>query len=120
LAVAIQGNHGLFEATGSAVLGIFFPEFSDADLWRSRSISLMKNEIVAQILPDGFHVEGVMGYHIVALQLFGKVARLAQIQGLSAAFPSWYANLLYCPCIHQGLLAFLNLLGVVISFIIIF
>lgn len=84
-----RDNHGLYEAEGSASLGILFPEFKKAELWRDRSFDLLHEEIKKELRPDGLQMENVMSYQMACLRIFTDSAMLAQKNGFNP-FPQWY------------------------------
>ena len=84
-----RDNHGLYEAEGSASLGILFPEFKSAKLWRDRSFDLLQEEIKKELRPDGLQVENVMSYQMGCLRIFTDSYMLAKKNKLNA-FPPWY------------------------------
>ena len=84
-----QDNHGLFEAEGAAAVGVLFPELSSAELWRSRSFGLLREQMEVQVRPDGMHHEGILSYHLSALRIFTDTPVLAEANG-RGAFPIWY------------------------------
>lgn len=59
----INNNHLLAEAVGLTFVGIMFPEFKDAQTWRTEGIKILEKELNAQIVPDGFTWEQSTGYH---------------------------------------------------------
>lgn len=85
-----RDNHGLYEAEGSASLGILFPEFKSAKLWRDRSFDLLKEEIKTELRPDGLQVENVLSYQMGCLRIFTDSYMLAKKNELANAFPKWY------------------------------
>jgi len=91
-----KDNHGLFEAEGSAALGIFYTEFVAAPAWRQRSFAVLEREIQAQIHPDGYHIEGVFGYHTSVLRLLTEPPLVAQDNGIEVRHFStrWVLQLL--------------------------
>lgn len=83
-----RDNHGLFEAEGAAFLGVLFPEFSDAAVWRANAFALLKDQLEVQVRPDGLQLENVMNYQISAIRIFTDTPLLADANGIHA-FPEW-------------------------------
>ncbi len=59
----INNNHLIAEAAGLALMGVMFPEFKEADIWKMKGITLLEKELSSQILPDGVTWEQSVGYH---------------------------------------------------------
>lgn len=87
-----KDNHGLFEAEGSAALGIFFTEFLDAAEWRRASFAVLEREIEAQIYPDGYHIEAVFGYHTSVIRLLTEPPLIAKDNGIEAVDDSYWVK----------------------------
>lgn len=83
-------NWALFEASGLATIAIFFPEFKDAENWRSEAINRFVKEIDIQVLPDGYQKELSMTYHVNAISDFLGVYEFAVLNGVTDAFPASY------------------------------
>lgn len=67
-------NHLLLEAKALAMLGLLFPEFKEAETWQRRGLTLLYEQIEAQVGPDGVHREYSAHYQRVVggelLELF--------------------------------------------------
>lgn len=59
----LNNNHLIAEATGLTMMGILFPEFSEAPKWVKKGLTVLERELEKQILPDGFTWEYSTGYH---------------------------------------------------------
>jgi heparan-sulfate lyase len=84
-----RDNHGLYEAEGTACLGVIFKEFYQAEHWRKRAFELLEKEIVKQVRPDGFQVENVLSYQMASLRMFSDSMLIALRNGFPE-FPKWY------------------------------
>jgi len=85
-------NWGLMEAEGMAFIAMMFPEFKDAEAWRTEGFRRLNNEIDIQVYPDGQQRELAMGYHIGCIRWFFRTYELARLNNLENAFPSSYLN----------------------------
>ncbi len=65
LELHVPNNHLLLEAKALALLGILFPEFKEADTWRTRGLRLLETQVRAQVCADGVHGERTTLYHRV-------------------------------------------------------
>ena len=78
---ARTGNWVLAEARGLAELGIMFPEFKEAETWRTDAFKRLRRELDVQVLPDGVHMERTPGYHGMSLSCFMRPVQLALLNG---------------------------------------
>lgn len=85
-----NSNWGLMEAEGMAFIAITFPEFRDADTWRTEAIRRLNREIDIQVYLDGHQRELAMGYHVGCIRWFIRTWELCQLNGLDNAFPASY------------------------------
>ncbi len=74
-----RGNWLTMEANGMGHVGILFPEFRRAKVWRETAIARLYRELEGQVYPDGVQIELTTGYHYVALRNFLGLAQLAQL-----------------------------------------
>jgi hypothetical protein len=58
----LNNNHLIAEAAGLVIVGILFPEFSEAHRWVKKGLTIIEREIEKQILRDGFTWEYSTGY----------------------------------------------------------
>lgn len=93
-----RSNWGLMEAEGMAFIAITFPEFKDAQKWKTEAIRRLNNEINIQVYPDGHQRELAMGYHIGCINWFYRTYELAQLNQLTDAFPDSYLETLEKMC----------------------
>jgi Heparinase II/III N-terminus/Heparinase II/III-like protein len=55
-------NHLLRESIGLAYVGVYFPEFKEADRWRETAFSRLAQELSMQFNRDGSHIEMATAY----------------------------------------------------------
>jgi hypothetical protein len=55
-------NHLLRESLGLAHVGVYFPEFKEAGLWRETALSRLAQELPRQFNRDGSHIEMATAY----------------------------------------------------------
>lgn len=85
-----KSNWGLMEAEGLAFIAITFPEFKNAEAWRTEAFRRLNNEIDIQVYADGHQRELAMGYHIGCIRWFLRTYELAKFNNLDTAFPGSY------------------------------
>ena len=85
-----RSNWGLMEAEGMAFIAITFPEFKDADKWKTEAIRRLNSEINLQVYPDGHQRELAMGYHLGCINWFLRTLELAKLNNIENAFPQSY------------------------------
>lgn len=84
------GNNWLaMEMNGLFHVGVLFPEFTEAALWRETATKRLYEEMNLQVYPDGAQVELATGYHGVSLHNFLGTLKLAELNGIS--LPGDYA-----------------------------
>ena len=83
-------NWGLMESEGMAFIAIIFPEFREAEKWKTVAISRLNEEIENQIYPDGYHCELTIGYHWGSIGWFSRTLDLARLNGMENSFPASY------------------------------
>ena len=85
-----RSNWALMEAEGMAFIAILFPEFKDAEKWKTEAISRLNKEIDNQVYPDGHQRELAIGYHVGCIGWFDRTLDLARMNGIEDAFPLSY------------------------------
>lgn len=93
-----KSNWGLMEAEGMAFISISFPEYKDAEKWRTEAFRRLNNEINLQVFPDGHQRELAMGYHLGCINWFLRTFELAKINGIENAFPQSYLETIEKMC----------------------
>jgi heparan-sulfate lyase len=83
-------NWALMEAEGLAFIAIIFPQFRDAEIWRTEAIRRLNVETTAQVYPDGLQRELSLGYHTGCISWFLRTYELAQLAGIKDVFPGEY------------------------------
>ncbi len=74
-------NWRLMEAEGLAFIGLTFPEFKRARVWRNLGIHCLDEELDAQVLPDGMQQELSFAYHGGCIEWFQRTAELVELNG---------------------------------------
>ena len=71
------------EMSGLYTVGALFPEFKNADDWRSFAASMLYEQEKEQFYPDGAQVELAPGYHALSTSSIVDVYKLARLNGYS-------------------------------------
>jgi len=71
-------NWGTMESNGLFSVGVLFPEFKEAETWRTTAINRLYGELDKQVYPDGMQIELTSGYHGVSLRNFLGPLQLAR------------------------------------------
>ncbi|MCB9853094.1 MAG: alginate lyase family protein [Phycisphaerales bacterium] len=79
---SIRNNHSLSEALGLATIGMLFPQFDRAAIWRNKGLSIFQGEAAYQIFDDGAYIQQSMNYHRLMLSDCLWTSRLADLHGL--------------------------------------
>lgn len=85
-----KSNWALMEAEGMAFIAIIFPEFKDAEKWKTEAIDRLNKEIDNQVYSDGHQRELAIGYHVGCIGWFGRTLDLARLNGMEDTFPDSY------------------------------
>jgi heparan-sulfate lyase len=93
-----RSNWGLMEAEGMAFIALTFPEFKEANKWRTEAFRRLNNEINLQIYPDGQQRELAMGYHLGCIEWFLRTYELAKMNGIENTFPESYLQKIQKMC----------------------
>ena len=91
-------NWGLMEAEGMAFIAITFPEFKEAEKWRTEAFRRLNNEIKLQVYSDGHQRELAMGYHLGCIRWFMRTYELAKLNNLDSAFPNTFLETIEKMC----------------------
>ncbi len=67
-AISTRTNHSIIEAAGIYMVGLCFPEFQKSELWHKQGKTILKQEILKQLYPDGSYIQHSMNYHRLMLQ----------------------------------------------------
>lgn len=74
--------------------GLLMPEFKNAGEWLNEGTAKITEQVEAQFLGDGVHVELTPGYHIEAVYACNKLYNMAQVNNKVGYFPTNYVGLL--------------------------
>lgn len=77
----LLGNHLLANAKALVIAGAFF-DGPEADRWLQRGITILRDQLKEQILPDGGHFELSTMYHCVVLEDLLDTLNVLQASGL--------------------------------------
>jgi len=75
-------NHYLSDLAGLIYLGVCFPEFKKAKIWRDYGIKELIREMQRQVYDDGMDFEASTCYHRLATELFFYPALLLNLNGV--------------------------------------
>lgn len=73
------GNWLAMEGAGLFYVGVLFPEFKEAAVWRDTAAGWIYAELDNQVYPDGVQIELASGYHHVSLNNFLLVYKIAKL-----------------------------------------
>ena len=79
--IAVRNNHAITETLTLYIVGLLFPWFPDAKLWKVKGKKWFEKEIEYQIAEDGTYLQFSMNYHRVVIQLLTWGIALAQRNG---------------------------------------
>ena len=77
-----DSNWGLMEAEGWLSSRFTFPEFKDAEKWRTEATRRLNSEINIQVYPDGHQRELAIGYHLGCIHWFIRTYELAKMNDM--------------------------------------
>jgi hypothetical protein len=66
-AISTRTNHSITESVGIYTAGLLFPEFKDAQRWKSKGLAILAKEVERQIYADGSYVQHSVNYHRLML-----------------------------------------------------
>ena len=84
-------NHLIAEAAALYMLGVCFPEFSDAERWRTVGRTLLEDRLAAQFYADGGSVEQSTFYHHATVGFYLLAGVLARLTGDDLSQNVWAA-----------------------------
>lgn len=93
-----KSNWGLMEAEGMAFISLTFPEFKDAEKWKTEAFRRLNNEINLQVYGDGHQRELALGYHLGCINWFLRTYELAKLNHKEQAFPVSYLQTIEKMC----------------------
>ncbi len=76
-----KNNHAISEAVCLLTIGLLFPEFRQASIWREKGQRVLEQELSRQIYPDGSYVQHSMNYHRVMLDDVVWAVQLCKLTG---------------------------------------
>ena len=93
-----HSNWGLMEAEGMAFIAIMFPQFKEAEIWRTEAFRRLNAEINLQVYADGHQSELCMGYHMGCISWFMRTFELARLNNLEKEFDPNYLKIIEKMC----------------------
>jgi hypothetical protein len=84
-------NHLAGEACALYCLGVLFPEFTEAQLWRAHARHLLESRLPMQFYPDGGSVEQSTFYHHATTGFYLVAALLGRVNGEEFSTGVWRA-----------------------------
>jgi Heparinase II/III-like protein/Heparinase II/III N-terminus len=75
-------THLLGEAVALFFVGVLCPQLPQAGRWKARGWQIVVEQSRRQVLPDGFHFEQSVYYHVYAVDLFLHSLILARLNGV--------------------------------------
>ena len=80
-----HNNWIITEMVGLATMGVCSPFMTDSEHWLDFALRVLKEEIDAQIYPDGMQVELTSGYHGGIISNFMRVKHVLEVYGVEAS-----------------------------------
>ena len=80
------GNQQVGAVLGPALVGLFFPEFEEAQAWTNRAVARMREHLERDFFADGGHKEICTQYHKTVLRDVGYVGLTQKANGLPSLF----------------------------------
>lgn len=75
----LASNQTIREFAALFKVGLLFPEFDQAEVWREHALAGLLQCMKHQILPDGVHHEVAPGYHLQVVWHFAEALLLARL-----------------------------------------
>jgi hypothetical protein len=82
-------NHYLANIVGLTYLGILFPEFKAAEIWRRIGVAALIKEMEQQVYTDGVDYESSTSYHRLVLELFTSASLLCRLNNVTLSNAFW-------------------------------
>ena len=79
-----HNNWIITEMVGLATMGVCYPFMTDSDRWLDLALRILKEELNAQIYPDGMQIELTTGYHGGIISNFMRAKHLLELYGYDA------------------------------------
>ena len=93
-----KSNWALMEAEGMAFISVLFPEFKDAEKWKTEAVRRLSIEIDNQVYSDGHQRELAIGYHLGCIGWFGRTLDLVRMNGHENIFSDSYRTTIEKMC----------------------
>jgi hypothetical protein len=98
----IRTNHYLSDIVGLLFIGIMFPQFKDAERWKTFGVQELIRCMEEMVYPDGVSFENSTAYHRLVMELFIYSAILCKRNEIVLPEPFWqrlekmYGFIMYC------------------------
>jgi len=98
----IRTNHYLSDVVGLLFIGIMFPQFKDAERWKSFGVQELFRCMEEMVYHDGVSFENSTAYHRLVLELFTYSAILCKRNEIVLPAPFWqrlekmFEFIMYC------------------------
>ena len=79
-----HNNWIITEMVGLATMGVCYPFMTDSERWLENALRILKEEIDAQIYPDGMQIELTSGYHGGIISNFMRIKHVLEVYGVEA------------------------------------
>lgn len=79
-------NHLIGEAATLTIVGIFFPEFHDAERWKLKGLEILKQQLSQQFFDSGVHKEQAINYHLFVMEYYTHVYLLCRRNNIDCDF----------------------------------
>lgn len=80
------------ESKAITTVGILFPEFKEAEVWRRTGIARLYEQLDNEVYPDGMENELALGYGLWVLSNYAAVLELAALNDRRAEIPADYQS----------------------------
>jgi hypothetical protein len=79
--IAVRNNHAITETLALYLVGLLFPAFPGADVWKQKGKKWFEEEIAYQVYEDGTYLQFSMNYHRIVVQLMTWAITLSEKNG---------------------------------------
>lgn len=79
--IAVRNNHAITETLTLYLVGLLFPEYPKASVWKKKGKQWFETEIAYQIAKDGTYLQFSMNYHRVVVQLLTLAISVSERHG---------------------------------------
>jgi hypothetical protein len=76
--IAVRNNHAITETLTLYLVGLLYPQFPGADVWKKQGKKWLEEEVAYQVYEDGTFLQFSMNYHRVVVQLLTWAIALSE------------------------------------------